>query len=265
MDCKFCSLFHAVQRTAVICMVVCASIFLAACGGDSPIIVEDSVQTSQVAPVHSEETKDSAEAAEQTEESTKRPSKEEVLAMREAVEDGMSEEEISRIKENIKVANSVLERAYLYDDLFGRLADPEDLYWNYIDQKGDIQVGWTLYGAPDYDASSGLTYSEYQEKYQEPVTVYNRFDADNFIDLMTEMRDSLKTELLKEDFDHLIENTKLAKETHEAEYINEIYHILHDMDYFLFRYGIEDVGKYVDDTSTVGKYYGALSVYSDTE
>lgn len=265
MDHRSHALSRAGQRILVMCMVVCTSIFLAACGGDSPLIVDDSVQTSRVAPVQSEETEDNTEAAEQTEETVKRPSKEEVMAMREAVEEGMSEEEISRITENIKVANSVLERAYLYEDLSKRLADPEDLAWNYIDQKGDIQVGWTLYGAPDYDASSGLTYGEYQEKYQEPVMTYNRFDADNFIDLMTEMRDSLKTELLKEDFDHLIDYTKLAKDTHDAEYINEIYHILHDMDYFLFRYGIEDVGKYVKDTSTVGKYYGALSVYSETE
>jgi len=33
------------------------------------------------------------------------------------------------------------------------------------------------------------------------------------------------------------------------------------MDYFLLRYGPEDVGKYTEDSSTVNKYYGVLNVY----
>ena len=46
-----------------------------------------------------------------------RPSKEEVLAMREKTLDGMPETEISRLRENIKVANLQMESAYLYDNL----------------------------------------------------------------------------------------------------------------------------------------------------
>ncbi|MFR1307777.1 MAG: lipoprotein [Gallintestinimicrobium sp.] len=47
-----------------------------------------------------------------------RPSKEEVLAMREKTLDGMPETEISRLRENIKVANLQMESAYLNDNLF---------------------------------------------------------------------------------------------------------------------------------------------------
>ena len=47
----------------------------------------------------------------------------------------------------------------------------------------------------------------------------------------------------------------------DVEYIIQIYRIVHDMEYFLFRYGIEDVGRYVDDISTTSKYYGVLTVY----
>ena len=54
---------------------------------------------------------------------------------------------------------------------------------------------------------------------------------------------------------------QLAKEKRDVEYIIQIYRIVHDMDYFLFRYGIEDVGRYVDDISTISKYYGVLTVY----
>ena len=195
-------------------------------------------------------------------EEKERPSKEMVLYMRSAATEGMSEEEIIRITENIKVANHAMEEGYLYDRLFERLEDPEDLYWNYVDQKGEIQIGWALADNP-YDAGSGLTFQEFEEKYGQPVITYNRFDADNFIDLMTEMKDSLKSGLLKSDFDNLIHYVQMAKDTHDVDYMIKVYHILHDMDYFLFRYGIEDVGIYVRDDSTISKYYGVLNIYEE--
>lgn len=70
------------------------------------------------------------------------PSKEEVFAMREIVLDGMSEEEIERLTENIKVANLRMESAYLYENIFGKLSDKESPYWQYFDQKGDIQLAF---------------------------------------------------------------------------------------------------------------------------
>ena len=45
------------------------------------------------------------------------------------------------------------------------------------------------------------------------------------------------------------------------EIINDIYKKLHDLDYFLLRYGPKDVAKYVEDDSTVSKYYGTLPFY----
>ena len=69
-----------------------------------------------------------------------RPSKEEVLAMREKTLDGMPETEISRLRENIKVANLQMESAYLNDNLFKKLSDKESPYWKYFDCKGDIQL-----------------------------------------------------------------------------------------------------------------------------
>lgn len=66
-------------------------------------------------------------------EEKKVPTKEEVLELRNLVTKGMTEEEISRLSENIKVANLTMEKAYLYDSFFERLEDSEDLYWNYVD------------------------------------------------------------------------------------------------------------------------------------
>ena len=68
-------------------------------------------------------------------------------------------------------------------------------------------------------------------------------------------------ENLQNDLQQIIDNTKLAAETHEMEYANNIYKLVHDMDYFLLRYGPDDVGSYVQDRSMISRYYGTLSFY----
>ena len=52
-----------------------------------------------------------------------------------------------------------------------------------------------------------------------------------------------------------------ANEEFRMEIVNDIYKKLHDLDYFLLRYGPKDVAKYVEDDSTVSKYYGTLPFY----
>ncbi|MCM1087593.1 MAG: hypothetical protein NC419_05510 [Muribaculaceae bacterium] len=197
------------------------------------------------------------------------PAKEQVLAARETVLDGMTAEQIERLTENIKVANIQMEQAYLYDNIFGKLEDKNSLYWNYFDQKGDIQIDWTYDGndieRKETEERENLTTDEFYEKYGTPVIVYNRFDADNFIDLIAEMQESVQSEDLREDLQNLIDETALAKDTHDMEHVNNIYRILHDMDYYLLRYGLEDVGIYVKDTSILSKYYGVLTVYQQKE
>ncbi len=193
------------------------------------------------------------------------PSKKEVEDARGKVFEGMTEEDIERLKENIKIANQRMESAYLNDNIFKKLSDPEHLYWNYFDLKGEIQVGWAYYGSNEERQEilerEELTMDEFYLKYGEPSMDYNRFDADNFVALIEDMMLGIQDETLVKDMEQLIENTKNAKETHEVEYVDRIYKILHDMDYFLFRYGPEDVGKYVKDASLIGKYYGTLTIY----
>ena len=79
--------------------------------------------------------------------------------------------------------------------------------------------------------------------------------------MIKELEGTLKNDLLKSDFENLAENIRQAKETHDAAYVKQAYFILHDMDYFLLRYGIEDVGKKVQDMSMVSIYRGALEIY----
>ena len=106
-----------------------------------------------------------------------------------------------------------------------------------------------------------LSQEEFFSEYGTPEMAYNRFDAGNFMDLMGEMKEIVQNEKLQNDLQRIIDETKLAVETHETEHASNIYKLLHDMDYYLLRYGPEDVGQYVQDLSTIAKYYGVLSVY----
>lgn len=196
------------------------------------------------------------------------PSQKKVLETREQVLKGMSEEEINRLKENIKIANLQMEQGYLNEDLFGKLKDKNNLCWNYFDKKGDIQIGWEI----DEELSKqkkelckkeNLTEEAFYQKYGTPVMTYNRFDGKNFIALLEDMKTSIQNKKLRQDIQYLIDETNLAIETHEMEHANNIYKVLHDMDYFLLRYGIKDVGVYIQDDSIVSKYYGVLNVYQD--
>ena len=60
----------------------------------------------------------------------------------------------------------------------------------------------------------------------------------------------------------LREEILLARDLRSMEHANNAYKALHDLDYFLLRYGPADVGPYVTDDSTVSTYYGTLSVYA---
>lgn len=195
----------------------------------------------------------------------KAPTKEDVLVMRAEVLEGMSEAETERLTENIKAANLCMESAYLNENIFEKLEDAESLYWNYFDEKGEIQVGWEYNGSrqemKEVMNQEGLSAEEFYSMYGTPVIIYNRFDAGNFIDLMGEMKASVKNEKLQEDLQKIMDETRLAADTHEMEHAYLVYQLLHDMDYYLLRYGVEDVGKYVRDISTVSRYYGVLTVY----
>ena len=192
------------------------------------------------------------------------PEREEVLAARELALEGMSEEEAERLTENIKTANLVLEQAYMYDNIFGKLEDKDSLYWNYFDQTGEIQIGWAYEGDIDKKEvmeEENLTEEEFYSKYGSPVVAENHYDAEAFAELLADMKSTVNNENLQNDLQQIIDNTKLAAETHEMEYANNIYKLVHDMDYFLLRYGPDDVGSYVQDKSMISRYYGTLSFY----
>ena len=196
------------------------------------------------------------------------PSKEDVLTAREAALEGMPQEQAGRLKEAVKTANLWLEQGYLYDNLFGKLEDPDSLYWNYFDQTGEIQIGWAYGGGLDMEAvcqAGNLTEDAFNVKYGTAVSVVNDYDADDFISLMEELSGAAQNESLKAELRYMADEMELAK-GHIMEHVNNVYKKLHDLDYFLLRYGPEVFDSYESDydTSTVSKYYGTLSFYKQT-
>ncbi len=194
------------------------------------------------------------------------PTQAEVEKKRDEVLAGMEEEDIDRLKEAIKVENLALEHSFLWNNLEEKLSDPESLMWNLIDTTGYIQIGWG-YDPEVYveKKTDEMTMDEFLEKYGEPVMTDNDKDADAFCRQMEELKSTITNEALRKDFDHLISNMRLARETHDVTYIRNVHEILHDMDYYLLRYGPTEMGSYVSDLSLVSTYYGVLEVYKAQE
>lgn len=193
------------------------------------------------------------------------PTKEEVLLMRENVLKGMSEEEIKRVTELIQVENQNREYSYLKGSGYREYNDPESMHWNLYTQSGIVQTGWAMpCDAPGFDLNGEMTEEEYYETYgTKCISEIEVPLAERFYGIIEEVRSLIKSELLEKDLDTLEEYMRLAVEKHDVSYFHQMYYILHDMDYFLFRYGPEDVGRYTMDDSTVRKYYGVLSVYEN--
>ena len=192
------------------------------------------------------------------------PTEEQVLTARKEALQGMSDQQIQKLAKTVKTANLCLEQEYMYNDLFGRLEAPESLYWNYFHQTGEIQIAWATEGHIDKEAvcvAEGLTEEEFYAKYGVQVVATNRYDAAFFISLFNTLRDSAQNSALKAELQYLIDQTALARDTHEMEHVNNVYKKLHDLDYFLLRCGPADVGPYMQDTSTIYKYYGTLGAF----
>ncbi|MGN1002154.1 MAG: hypothetical protein ACI4PC_05235 [Oscillospiraceae bacterium] len=232
-----------------ICVLLLALLMLTACGAGqseavppSPPAKEPSPTTVVTPPAAPAEPDDAVENAQP--ETPLAPSEEEVLAMRARVEEGMTEEEIFRLTDFIKASNQRLENAWFNKDIFGKLSDPENVYWAFFERTGEIQIGW---GEMDGE--------------QVPVVAVNDQDAAFFISVLEELKPSVKSGLLDEDLGRLMELCSSATETHKVDYVVEMYHMLHDLDYFLLRYGLSDVRNYVTDASTISQYYGSLAVW----
>lgn len=164
------------------------------------------------------------------------PSKEEIIAMRETALEGMTEEDIDYLKKVISSARDKLWKLYFNENFFGKLENPDSGYWNYLEEKGNISI-------------------------EEEVTVYNGYCGEDFINIIRTIRSSVKSETLQRDLEILEADMQAALESHNHLYVEDLSRRLHDMDYYLLRYGPED--GWIDgiDNYDLFIYYGALEVY----
>ena len=154
------------------------------------------------------------------------PTEEDVLAARQQATEGMSQQQIENLTEVVKTANLWLEHKYMNGDFFEQLSDPNNLYWNYFHQTGEIQIGWAVDGGLDMDTvceRENLSIEEFYAKYGTPVVTTNLYDADGFIGLLSEINSFIQNENLKSELQYLMDQTEQAKETHRMEIVNDIY------------------------------------------
>lgn len=221
-------------------------------------------KTNQVEKVYQEDTKITEVPIEEAHE-LRVPSKDVVLATRENALAGMLPEDIDRVKSVIKSANQSLEFLYIFSNLEYCFSDPESYYWRYLEQTGEFVRSYLYFeGMEEQGKALGLSKEEIEQQFGEPVYANNEYDAERIIQLLQELQNTIHNETFKQDFINMAEYVQKAKETHDVNYILNIYRILHDMDYYLLRYGPEDVGPYVEDTSTIDIYYGILEDYKNT-
>lgn len=188
-----------------------------------------------------------------------------VIATRQVALEGMNPDDINRLKNIIKSANLSLEYLYINSLLEYRFSDPQSYYWRYLEQTGEFIQDYLYFeGMEEQGKALGLSKEEIEQQFGEPIYANNEYDAERIIQLLQELQNTIHNETFKQNFINMAEYVQKAKETHDVNYILNIYRILHDMDYYLLRYGPEDVGPYVEDTSTIDIYYGILEDYKNT-
>lgn len=194
------------------------------------------------------------------------PSEEQVLKAREEALAGMDPAQVRRLNLVVKEANLWWEHQYLWGNIFARLENPEDLFWNCFDKTGEIQFAWAYDGKLDMEEvcrRERLTEDQFYAKYGTPVVTDNQHTAEDFAAVLDELTAAAKSESLRSALGYIREETRLAADQHSMEHASNEYKALHDLDYFLLRYGPKDAGPYVTDDSTISKYYGTLPFYSE--
>lgn len=165
------------------------------------------------------------------------PTEEEVVALRKLVEAGMTQEEIDTLVEFFIPYHRRFNNALEARDLFTLLLNPYDYKWNYFDQTGKIYLDTN-------------------------VVTYNAHDAYWFADQLAELKASVKSGLLDEDFDRMIALCISAADHHRAEDAKELLQMIHDLDFYLLRYGpVNALG--ARDMSVLKTYYGSLSIWRE--
>ncbi|MFI3169630.1 MAG: M56 family metallopeptidase [Faecalibacterium sp.] len=188
----------------------------------------------------------------------------EILAKRELAFAGLTEEEAQGFILRIQAMNQWLEGEWVYGNHFEKFSYPTSLYWNYLETDGEMEFGW-LYNNNDWtlQEQQGLDTASFYTRYGWYTTMEAEYDWNAWLASFEIYQEMFTNPQMQEDVAQLIAYITLAQETHRVEFLREVYYIVHDMDYFLFRYGVVDYAQYVADLSLQTTYYGALSLWQE--
>lgn len=225
------------------------AVLMAGCIISVSLYVKNQSDNREIAGNQEDSTGQQVLKSQEERERKKPPTQEEVEHARAQALAGMTEEEIAEFKSYVKNENQLWENRY-FSNFFSDIEDPNSMMWNVLEESGDVQCGW----AEELDSNGNIVG-------RVPVIAYNEKSADMCVEELEQYYDMVQSDTLKQDIEDLIYNYRMAKDTHRWEYAAEIFHMYHDMDYYLLRYGREDVGKYTMDQSFVSRYYGVLHEY----
>lgn len=107
----------------------------------------------------------------------------------------------------------------------------------------------------------GVSLREYEAEHGEPAVEEVDMDADGFADQLESYCEKVNNTALKDDLQRLADESRRMVETRDVNDVENTYHLLHDLDYWLLNYRLDTEGAYIEDKSTIGKYYGELSSY----
>lgn len=251
------------KTLAALGLVVSAALFATACGSTASVEQAAAETTPLPSPTATATAAPTATPT-PTPSPTPAPAPDEdaVLAMRETVLAGMPQDQRERMAEFIKAGNHILESDVLSKQLSYKFQDPDSLYWNLLDETGEVQIGWANSIADEVYRST-MSEEEFYAQYGTPVVTENQVDADRFIEILSEFRAQLPDTPLQADLDTLAEYTRAAQATHDIDYLRKIHRMLHDMDYYLMRYAPANYGPPSAENSTIYTYYGVLQVWQN--
>lgn len=140
---------------------------------------------------------------------------------------GLSDEEVMEIKEKLAEVHGGLEGDIVYYD-FGTLTDPDSLRWEWFNDTN-----------PDDNVDNGHWGPEVIQNLEE---VKAQLPDDRVIKLITEAQDEIQA----------------IMDEHSNEHVMKAHMILHDVDYWLFRYPVADLKIAPADWNGIYIYYGEL-------
>ncbi len=150
-----------------------------------------------------------------------------LAALQQELFKGLSDEEITEIKEKLAGVHGGLESDIVYYD-FGTLTDPDPERWqSFNDTIPDDNVDFGHWGP---------------EVIQDLEEVKRKLSDDKVIKLITDAQDEIQA----------------IMDERSNEHVMKAHMILHDVDYWLFRYPVADFEKAPADWSGIYIYYGEL-------